>query len=75
MQRRLVCEIINPRLWNGRQDPFLYRAEVTLMRNGHVIDQVTQPLGLRFYRIDPNLGFILNGNHLSLRGVMKKMRR
>lgn len=75
MQRRLVCEIKDPHLWNGRQDPFLYRAEVTLTRNGHVIDQVTQPLGLRFYRIDPNLGFILNGNHLSLRGVCRHQDR
>ncbi|MGP1420428.1 MAG: beta-glucuronidase LacZ4 [Tannerella sp.] len=74
-QRRLVCEIINPRLWNGRQDPFLYQAEVTLTRNGHVIDQVTQPLGLRFYRIDPNLGFILNGKHLPLRGVCRHQDR
>ena len=74
-QRRLVCEIINPRLWNGRQDPFLYQAEVTLTREGHVIDQVIQPLGFRFYRIDPNLGFILNGKHLPLRGVCRHQDR
>ncbi len=74
-QQRLVCEIINPRLWNGRQDPFLYQAEVTLIRDEHVIDKVTQPLGLRFYRIDPNLGFFLNGKHLPLRGVCRHQDR
>lgn len=74
-QQRLVCEIINPRLWNGRQDPFLYQAEITLTRDGQVIDKVTQPLGLRFYRIDPNLGFFLNGKHLPLHGVCRHQDR
>lgn len=47
----------NPHLWNGRQDPFLYQVEVSLLHNGEILDQVIQPLGLRFYRIDPDEGF------------------
>ena len=69
MQQELTFEIDQPHLWNGRQDPFLYQAEVTLFRNGQMVDRVTQPLGLRFYRIDPDKGFFLNGKHLPLQGV------
>src|SRR5262249_48891163 len=37
--------------------------------SGAVVDEVTQPLGLRFYRIDPDQGFFLNGEYLDLHGV------
>ena len=36
---------------------------------------VTQPLGLRFYRIDPDKGFFLNGKHLPLYGVCRHQDR
>ena len=36
MQQELTFEIDQPHLWNGRQDPFLYQAEVTLFRNGQM---------------------------------------
>lgn len=75
MQQELTFEIDQPHLWNGRQDPFLYQAEVTLFRNGQMLDRVTQPLGLRFYRIDPDKGFFLNGKHLPLQGVCRHQDR
>ena len=75
MQQELTFEIDQPHLWNGRQDPFLYQAEVTLFRNGQMVDRVTQPLGLRFYRIDPDKGFFLNGKHLPLKGVCRHQDR
>lgn len=75
MQQELTFEIDQPHLWNGRQDPFLYQAEVTLSRNGQMVDRVTQPLGLRFYRIDPDKGFFLNGKHLPLQGVCRHQDR
>lgn len=75
MQQELTFEIDRPHLWNGRQDPFLYQAEVTLFRNGQMVDRVTQPLGLRFYRIDPDKGFFLNGKHLPLQGVCRHQDR
>ena len=65
----------NPRLWNGRQDPFMYQAEVTLLQQGKVLDCVVQPLGLRYYRVDPNQGFFLNGRHLALHGVCRHQDR
>lgn len=75
MQQELTFEIDQPHLWNGRQDPFLYQAEVTLFRNGQMVDRVTQPLGLRFYRIDSDKGFFLNGKHLPLKGVCRHQDR
>ena len=59
-----------PRLWQGTKDPYLYRVVVTLRSpRGEVLDRVSQPLGLRTVRFDPDKGFFLNGEHLSLHGV------
>ncbi|WP_042371420.1 beta-glucuronidase LacZ4 [Bacteroides neonati] len=74
-KEEITLELQTPHLWNGRQDPFLYRAEVTISHNGEVIDQITQPLGLRFYHIDSNKGFFLNGTHLPLHGVCRHQDR
>ena len=71
----LPLRIAKPRLWNGTQDPFCYRAEVTLWADGKEIDRVEQPLGLRYYRIDPAEGFFLNGTHLPLHGVCRHQDR
>ena len=75
LQKEMKIELENPHLWNGRQDPFLYQVEVSLLHEGKILDQVIQPLGLRFYRIDPDEGFILNGKHLPLRGVCRHQDR
>lgn len=75
MQQEFTFEIDQPHLWNGRQDPFLYQVEVILSRNGQMVDRVIQPLGLRFYRIDPDKGFFLNGKHLPLQGVCRHQDR
>lgn len=74
-RQELAFEITKPHLWNGQQDPFLYQAEISLLRNGQTIDCITQPLGLRFYHIDPDKGFILNGKHLPLHGVCRHQDR
>lgn len=64
-----------PHLWNGRKDPFCYRAEVLLSVDGQVKDRVEQPLGLRFYEVDANKGFFLNGQHLPLHGICRHQDR
>jgi beta-galactosidase len=62
----------HPHLWNGRADPYLYRAVVELQTtNGVVTDSVEQSLGLRFYRVDPDKGFFLNGEPYRIRGVCR----
>ncbi|HVU09558.1 MAG TPA: glycoside hydrolase family 2 TIM barrel-domain containing protein [Verrucomicrobiae bacterium] len=66
---QLQITLARPRLWNGRQDPYLYKAVVELRTTNEVVDSVEQPLGLRFYRVDPDKGFFLNGKSYPLHGV------
>ena len=54
---RLRVELANPHLWNGRPDPYLYRAVMELRSGDEVVDAVDQPLGLRSYFVDPENGF------------------
>ena len=72
----LRVEVPHPHLWNGLKDPYLYKAVVELRaKDGTVLDTVTQPLGLRFYKIDPDLGFFLNGKPYHLHGVNRHQDR
>ena len=65
----LRLTVPHPHLWNGRLDPYLYQAVVELRSTNGVVDSVEQPLGLRFYRVDPDKGFFLNGKPYALHGV------
>ncbi len=56
------------RLWQGRKDPYIYKVRVQLKRNGEIIDEVEQPLGLRSISVDADKGFFLNGQYLDLVG-------
>ena len=64
-----------PHLWNGRKDPFMYQVELTLWDKDQLLDKVVQPLGLRYYHVDPEKGFFLNGEHLTLQGVCRHQDR
>jgi beta-galactosidase len=64
-----TMQVKNPHLWNGTKDPYLYTVEVIVERQGKVIDQVTEKAGFRYYSIDPDKGFILNGKSYPLHGV------
>jgi beta-galactosidase len=62
--------VLAPRLWQGVEDPYLYRVIMTLRSpDGAVLDRISQSLGLRTIRLDPNKGFLLNGERLLLRGA------
>ena len=67
--------IPKPHLWDGRNDPYLYTATIEVKEGGSVRDRITQPLGLRYYRIDPNDGLILNGKRYALHGVNRHQDR
>lgn len=68
--------ISSPHLWNGRPDPYLYRAVAELRTlTGAVTDAVEQQIGLRSYRIDPEKGFFLNGKPYALHGVNRHQDR
>ena len=67
--------ISNVHLWNARKDPYLYTAEVALVNGEEEIDQVSARFGCRSYVIDPEKGFILNGESYPLRGVSRHQDR
>ncbi len=67
--------IPNVHRWHGRKDPYLYCCEAELMEDGEVIDSVCSRFGCRTFEIDPDNGFILNGEEYPLRGVSRHQDR
>ena len=61
--------------WHGKRDPYLYTVKANLMENGHIIDTVETRIGCRTFEIDPERGFILNGEEYPLRGVSRHQDR
>jgi beta-galactosidase len=61
--------VAHPHLWDGLADPYLYRVYVEVVDRGMVADCVSQPLGFRWFSVDPDRGFFLNGHYLDLHGV------
>ncbi len=72
---KVVFDIENVHLWHGRKDPYLYCCEVEIVENGEVIDNVCNRFGCRTFKIDPDNGFILNGEEYPLRGVSRHQDR
>ena len=64
-----------PHLWHGLEDPYLYTATATLLREETVLDAVTVTYGYRSYRIDAGSGFYLNGKSFPLHGVCRHQDR
>ena len=64
-------KISNPHLWQGREDPYLYKVVSRLKQDGQVIDEVVQPLGLRKYEAIAGKGFFLNGKKYPMYGVTR----
>ncbi|MBQ9782672.1 MAG: DUF4982 domain-containing protein, partial [Clostridia bacterium] len=62
-------------LWHGRKNPYLYKGVVSIVRKGKIIDNVESRFGCRSYQIDPERGFILNGEEYPLRGVSRHQDR
>lgn len=74
-EARIPLALEHPHLWNARADPYLYSARIEVWCGGRLRDVVTQPLGLRFFRVDPDQGFFLNGRHWDLHGVSRHQDR
>lgn len=74
-QGRQVCEqdftVKSPHLWQGLEDPYLYKVVVRLIANGEVIDEVIQPLGLRHFELKAADGMYLNGKKVPMYGVCR----
>lgn len=64
---KTVFEIENVHLWNGITDPFLYTITASLESG----DSISTRFGCRSFEMDPQRGFILNGESYLLRGVSR----
>lgn len=67
--------ITQARLWRGKRDPYLYTATVELLDGEVVIDKVSARFGCRTFAVDPDRGFLLNGEEYPLRGVSRHQDR
>ena len=69
----LTVENVN--LWEGIENPYLYTLTAKLIKDGEVIDEVSDRFGFRAYGIDSETGFNLNGRNIKLRGVSRHQDR
>lgn len=67
--------IDKPHLWDGLEDPYLYTAAASVVKDGEIVDEVKARFGLRTFEIDPERGFILNGREYPLHGVSRHQDR
>ena len=67
--------IENPTLWNGRKNAYMYEANVSLESFNEVVDELSIPFGVRYFEVDAEKGFFLNGEHLALNGVSRHQDR
>jgi beta-galactosidase len=58
----------NARLWSP-DDPYLYTVRTEVRLGDRLVDAVENPLGLRWVQVDPERGFLLNGEPLKLLGT------
>ena len=71
----ITLDIAGVTLWNGRKNPYLYTATAELLDGEQVLDSVSTRFGVRTFKIDPENGFILNGEEYPLRGVSRHQDR
>jgi beta-galactosidase len=64
--------IQKPHLWSP-EDPYLYKITTTIIdaASGIMLDEITNPLGLRWFSFDAGKGFFLNGESYKLIGASR----
>jgi beta-galactosidase len=69
-ERTANVAVPHPHLWQGVEDPYLYRLVVELSnKSSDVMDRVSVVFGIRQVRFDPNEGLFLNGKRVAVLGV------
>lgn len=66
---RIPFSFGEPRLWQGTDDPYLYRVNVSVYADEALSDSVTVSTGFRRVEISPDGPLLLNGNPYPVRGV------
>ncbi|MFK8266599.1 glycoside hydrolase family 2 TIM barrel-domain containing protein [Capnocytophaga cynodegmi] len=64
----------NFELWSTEK-PVVYYVESSLKENGKTLDNLTQPLGFRWFSFDANKGFFLNEKNVKLIGANRHQDR
>ena len=67
--------IEKPILWNGRKNVYMYDAKVSMVSFNDTVDEISIPVGVRYFEVDADKGFILNGEPLRLNGVSRHQDR
>lgn len=62
-----LVKVGNPKLWD-LGCPYLYKAFVTLLADGMVVDTLGTDFGIRKIEFSPEFGFMLNGKKVFLKG-------
>ncbi len=63
-----VFTIRDPKLWHP-DHPYLYTLKTEVLREGKVADSVSIRFGIRTLAYDDKLGFVINGEPLTIRGA------
>lgn len=60
--------VLNPQLWSP-QSPHLYTLQSKLVAGWGHVDETTTRFGIRTFRFDPDQGFFLNGENITIKGM------
>nr|WP_294894378.1 glycoside hydrolase family 2 TIM barrel-domain containing protein [uncultured Pedobacter sp.] len=65
-----IPSVKNPNLWSP-ESPYLYRilSQLKDAKTGDLLDEISNPLGFRWFSFDADKGFFLNGEHVKLIGT------
>ena len=67
-QADMTMTILNPQPWTP-ETPYLYTAHIKYMKNGRLVDELTQKFGIRTISVSKEGGFQLNGVTRKIKGV------
>jgi beta-galactosidase len=64
--------VVKPHLWSP-EDPYLYTVTSSIIdpASNKILDELTHPLGFRWFHFDADKGFFLNGNAYKLVGASR----
>jgi beta-galactosidase len=65
---QLRFNVTKPKLWS-LENPYLYKAAIKVLLNGKTVDEYNQPFGIRYFSMDTDKGFSLNGKPVKILGV------
>ncbi len=67
----VVEEINKPELWQGRENPYLYKLEAQLHCEEVLCDERKMEIGFRTIEITPDKGVFLNGKAIKFNGISR----